>query len=177
LTRDEALMLSTWSGISTARRVNHLSGRGIGLDVVRDTVERLGGVISIRSEKGRGTQISLEVPLRMALIQTLLVRSSDELYALPMDAGLRALKRDRDTSHELVRLPSLRDGDHNSGSWVVEIKVGGERLGLLVDEVVGRREIVVKPLPPPLGRLSPYAGAAVLESGAIVLVVDPLQLR
>ena len=177
LTRDEALMLSTWSGISTACRVSHLSGRGIGLDVVRDTVERLGGVISIRSEKGRGTQISLEVPLRMALIQTLLVRSSDELYALPMDAGLRALKRDRDSSHELVRLPSLRDGDHNSGSWVVEIKVGGERLGLLVDEVVGRREIVVKPLPPPLGRLSPYAGAAVLESGAIVLVVDPLQLR
>ena len=177
LTRDEALMLSTWSGISTAFRVSHLSGRGVGLDVVRDTVERLGGVISIRSEKGRGTQISLEVPLRMALIETLLVRSADELYALPMDAGLRALKRDGDSSHELVRLPSLREGDGNSGSWVVEINVGGERLGLLVDEVVGRREIVVKPLPPPLGRLRPYAGSAVLENGAIVLVVDPLQLR
>ncbi len=177
LTRDEALMLTTWSGISTASRVSHLSGRGVGLDVVRDTVERLGGLLSICSELGTGTQVSLEVPLRMALIQTLLVRSCGELFALPMDAGLRALKRDRDSTLELIHLPSRREEDRSSGSWVVEFKTGGGRLGLLVDEVVGRREIVVKPLPPPLGSLRPYAGAAVLENGSIVLVVDPLQLR
>ena len=76
-----------------------------------------------------------------------------------------------------MRLPAAAGADPGPGAWIVEIGGGANRVGLVVDEVLGRREIVVKPLPPPLGRLRPYAGAAVLDNGSIVVVVDPQQLR
>jgi len=183
MSREETLLLTARTGLSTAAGISHVSGRGVGLDVVRDTVERLGGALAIDSETGSGTRVSLEIPLRMALVQTLLVRSFGEYYALPMEAVERAIDSRRSLAEgsELVRLPpeagaAADSGGARSDSWVVVLGIGSRRLGLVVDEVLGRRELVVKPLKPPLSRLRPYSGASVLENGAIALVVDPLQL-
>jgi two-component system chemotaxis sensor kinase CheA len=196
MSREERLFLTTRTGFSTAESVSHLSGRGVGLDVVRDTVERLGGSLLIESAPGGGTRVSIEIPLRIALAQTLLVRSGGEYYALPMEAVERAIDENRGAgrfaaapdpdaagqSPERVRLQSSTGDAPESpgdpcGGWIVVLGIGSRRLGLVVDEVLGRRELVVKPLRPPLSQLRPFSGASVLEDGAIALVVDPLQLR
>ncbi len=189
---EEALMLTTLPRFSTATSVSHVSGRGVGLDVVRDSLERLGGLIEIASEPGQGTELRLWVPLNLALVPSLLVRCVEELYAIPLAAIQRTLPlresvRDPQDGREyleiddrridLVRLDrrlGLRTGECPvQGAKVVLIETAERLSGIVVDDVVRRQDIVVKPFPSPMSQMRTYSGAALLENGAVALVLDP----
>ncbi len=189
---EEALMLTTLPRFSTATRVSHVSGRGVGLDVVRDSLERLGGLIEIASKPGQGTELRLWVPLSLALVPSLLVRCVEELYAIPMAAIQRTLplrdpSRDLQDGREyleidagridLVRLDQrlgLRPAERQVDDAKVVLVHSGDRLaGIVVDDVVRRQDIVVKPFPSPMSQMRTYSGAALLENGAVALVLDP----
>ena len=177
----ELTQFLTRPGFSTAEQVSHVSGRGVGLDVVQSTVERIGGRIAVDSVPGEGTEIRLVVPARLSLIQILLVRSAGTVYGMPVDRVVRALPlseaRKLDDSPELVRLDerlaAVEDRDVKSALIVLVDGVERER-GLLVDELIGRREVVVRPLPPPLNLMRRYSGAALLDDGSVALVLDPV---
>jgi len=188
----DALLLATRPGFSTARELTPISGRGVGLDVVRRDVEELGGRLRIESHPNRGTRFELELPLNLALIPAVLVRCAGELYALPVREVLETLdleslrgrgatSRDAHETIELRRLDKRLDAAAPvaaaGGPGSVLLLAGGERpTGLIVDEVLGQRQIVVRPLREPLAGLRPYSGAALLEDGSIALVIDTRQL-
>jgi len=188
----EALMLTTRPGFSTAPELTQLSGRGVGMDVVRRNVEDLGGRLRIESQPERGTRVELELPLNLALIPAVLVRCAGELYALPVQQVLETLDLDavgtrvaagdevssaKNGAIELQRLSErlgIEEPDAQAGSpgAVLVLTEAPRRIGLVVDEVLGQRQIVVKPLREPLAGLRPYSGAALLEDAAIALVID-----
>jgi two-component system chemotaxis sensor kinase CheA len=189
LTDDEVLLLTTLPRFTTRRDADHISGRGVGLDVVRERVESIGGFLELRSEPGRGCELRMSVPLRRALIRTLLVRCAEELYAVPVDAILKSIDLNDPTltsaaDQPRVELIRLRD----------RLKLGSPRptpstraralllasvepsTALVVDEVIGRKDLVVQPLLAPLTSLREYSGAALLEDGSIAVVLDPQSL-
>jgi two-component system chemotaxis sensor kinase CheA len=182
----EAYQLACLPSLSTATRPTRFSGRGVGLDVVRENVERLGGRISIASSPGRGSRVELALPLTLALIQALLVRSAGQLFALPVTRVRTSLDwTDADEGGGVakpggadpVRLDEWlglnRAGSAGLARTALLLEAGGGSIGVVVDEVLGRREVVVRPLGPPLNSLVAYSGAAMLEDGSIVLVLDP----
>jgi two-component system chemotaxis sensor kinase CheA len=180
----EILMLVTLPGFTTATAVTHVSGRGVGLDVVRSAVERLGGLVQIESRPGLGTCLRLCVPASLTLLQALVVRCAGELFALPLPVVERVLGRgdlrEPLASAEVVFPLASRLGlgprDDDIRGCSIVLRAAGRRIGVVVDEVLGRREIVLRPLQPPLSLLRHYAGAAVLEDGSIVLALDPAHL-
>ncbi len=192
----EALLLSTLPGLSTAAKPTEVSGRGVGMDVVRSAIEGLGGRLEIDSDPGRGARIRILLPLTLAVVQALLVRSRGDLFALPISSAERMLplgEGTRRTAKGRPLLPEEEEGiellpldeclglDGERPPWqgtraVVVCPIGERRVGIVVDEVLGRREVVVRPLASPLRALETYSGAALLEDGSIVLVLDPASL-
>lgn len=181
----DALLLATLPKVSTHAQVTRFSGRGVGLDVVRDGVERLGGRLSIDSRPGRGTRIDLALPLTLALLQALLVRCGERLFALPIarvqstisweNSPKRSEAREGGPAlvHLRDRLDLGRTAAPTSDATALLFEIEGRPAALVVDEVIGRREIVVRPLGPPLNALRHYSGAALLDDGSIVLLLDP----
>jgi len=186
----EALMLITLPGFSTVEETNEVSGRGVGMDVVRHAVEAIGGRLRIEATPGRGTRFELSLPPTVALVQTYLVRASGMTFAVPLasltrmapmdDQGTtwREGRRFWNSGSEEIPVWALRDvlgltgAAEGSGMAIIGESARGTMVGVDVDEVIGRREIVVRPLPPPLTGLRGYSGAAVLDDGSIVLVLD-----
>ena len=193
LTLRDTLMLTTLPGFSTARRVSHVSGRGVGLDVVRDSLMQLGAQLEIRSVFGRGTRIRMSVPLNLAAIQTLLLRCAGATYAVPIEAvrwtttlsGPEFAEtpdelKTADGSVPLLRLDrhlGVRDRHAGlaEGSWAVVLCSGDRRVALVVDDLAGREDILVRPLRSPLTPLRDYSGAALLADGTVALLLDPGQ--
>jgi chemosensory pili system protein ChpA (sensor histidine kinase/response regulator) len=183
-------------GFSTAQEVTELAGRGVGMDVVRAEAAALGGRISIESEPGKGAQFTIRLPLTLAVTQVILVSTGGRTYAVPsvlveqvqqlksnplMSAyndGAIIWQGNRVSIHYLSALL----GDANASpvaqqySPVVILKSGNERVAIHVDEVIGNREVVVKNIGPQLARMLGIAGATVLGSGDIVLILNPVQL-
>jgi two-component system chemotaxis sensor kinase CheA len=192
LSDGEALLLATRPGFSTARELTPISGRGVGLDVVRRDVEKLGGRLRIESQPTRGTRFELELPMNLALIPAVLVRCAGDLYALPVREVQETLElesvrgnsaRSREARQELElrrldeRLHAVAALEEADRPGSVLVLAGGDRpRGLIVDEVLGQRQVVVRPLREPLTGLHPYSGAALLEDGSIALVIDAAQL-
>lgn len=186
LNDSEALSLATLPGLSTATAVTEVSGRGVGLDVVRDRIESLGGILEIESTPGKGTAVRIAVPLRLALVRTMLVRIGGQLFGVPVDTVQRtsrlsdAFSPDAPTRfRNLVRLDrrlGCDDGAEPDRPWVLCVESESQSVGLVVDEVVGRRDVVVKPFRSPLAHMREYTGAAILEDGGIALVLDALYL-
>jgi two-component system chemotaxis sensor kinase CheA len=179
-----ALMLATLPNVSTAAQVSHVSGRGVGLDVVRDVVKRLGGLLDIQSTPGAGTTVCLTVPFSIAQFGALVVRSGGCLFAIPMSAVERAVdgaeSRDVAAGHAAVglaeRLGIPRHDAQGDPRWWITVRTGERVAGLGVDEIVGQEELVVEPMRRPLAALPFYAGTALLDDGAIALVLDPSRL-
>jgi two-component system chemotaxis sensor kinase CheA len=188
LTDEEALLLATFPRLSTRSAPDHISGRGVGLDIVRERVESIGGFVEIRSEPGRGCELRMSVPLRRALIQTLLVRCAGELFAIPLDAVVKTVDLDQletapDGGRGPVRLKlaqrlGLRSSDEvqRARPRALLLDAAERPTALVVDEVIGRQDLVAQPLHPPLAQLREYSGAALLEDGTIVPIVDPSYL-
>ena len=190
LTDEELLRLISRAGFSTAEQVTDLSGRGVGIDAVYNRVRSLGGSVDIRTAPGTGTTVTLRLPLTLAIVRSLLARVGDETYAIPMThvsetvelqaAILRSLKgREvlmlREEVLPLVRLRRLLawDGPLKRGmEQVVIVEMGDQRAALVVDELIGQQEIVVKQFDGVREGLALFGGATILGDGAPALIID-----
>jgi two-component system, chemotaxis family, sensor kinase CheA len=197
---EEKLALIFLAGVSTAKQVSDISGRGVGLDVVKANLDRLGGKVEIHSRPGQGTAFRIKLPLTLAIIPSLLVQSGAEPMAIPLvnvqelvrlSAAEIPRKIDRVGSAEvltlregvlpLVRLDRIMDLPYAQGGAgeamnVVVLSGGSFRYGLVVERLHGTVEIVVKPLGRHLKHLSEYAGATILGDGGIALILDAVGL-
>ena len=193
LTDQETLNLIFESGFSTAAEITEVSGRGIGMDVVRTVLDRLKGTVHISSQKGRGTTIQLRAPLTLASIQTLLFRVGGRLFAVPLSSVVeitrimdpdihrvdqREVLRLRDQILTLVRLDHLsrlRSIDTQpirKKHFVIVIGAAEKRFGLIVDSLVGEEELVIKALPGEIVSSDLVSGASILGDGTVVLILN-----
>jgi two-component system chemotaxis sensor kinase CheA len=190
----DVLQLVCRPGFSTAPEVTETSGRGVGMDVVKTAVENLGGVLDIQSKPGGGTRILLKLPLSVAIIQILLVESAGHTIGIPITRVLRTLEVSRDEvrrsgrqmlipfEDETIPLLSLRKlmrqpaGPVRGNLPVVVTEGRRRKVGLVVDRLVGQREVFVKALAPPLDRLPGLNGATVLGDGSVIFIIDPQSL-
>ncbi|KAB1075116.1 hybrid sensor histidine kinase/response regulator [Methylobacterium planeticum] len=182
------------AGFSTAKAVTSVSGRGVGMDVVKTNIETIGGVIDINTQLGRGTTFTIKIPLTLAIVAALIVKAGDHRFAVPQVAVLELVRVDKTTGQRVERIngsPVLRlrerllpivtltgllgqdNGTEAETGFVVVAQVGRQRFGILVDEVFHTEEIVVKPMSSKLRHIPLFAGNTILGDGAVVLIVDP----
>jgi two-component system chemotaxis sensor kinase CheA len=189
LSDDELIRLISRPGFSTAERVTDISGRGVGIDAVHARIRSLGGSVEIRSTPGAGTTVTLRLPLTLAILRALLVRVDGDTFAVPMthvnetveleSAALKSVKGHevlmlRDDVLPLVRFRSLL-GMASEGSrlpQVIVLEVGERRAGLVVDELAGQQDIVVKQFDAVRNAATLFSGATILGDGAPALIVD-----
>ncbi|MYN28069.1 response regulator [Duganella sp. CY42W] len=172
-------------GFSTADTLTELSGRGVGMDVVQSEAQALGGRVDMLSEPGKGTRFTIRLPLTLAVTQVVLLAAGGKTYALPAilveqvlqmkDAAL-AEARENGMQYLPTLLGDSAQPPVQRSSPVMMLKNGNERLALQVDEVLGNREVVIKNIGPQLSRMVGIAGATVLGTGDIVLILNPVAL-
>jgi two-component system chemotaxis sensor kinase CheA len=194
LDSQDVLNLVFEPGFSTASEVTEVSGRGVGMDVVRTVLDRLKGTVHISSSMGKGTSIQLRVPLTLASIQTLLFRVGGRLFAVPLSSVIeitrvneqevtrvdqREVLRLREQILTLVRLGGLgrihavdAGGEKKKKSFVIVIGVAEKRFGLVVDSLVGEEELVIKALPGDIVASDLVSGASILGDGTVVLILN-----
>jgi two-component system chemotaxis sensor kinase CheA len=184
----QAIELLFQPGFSTAEVTSDLSGRGVGMDVVRATVRRLGGEVAMSSEPGHGTTAQIRLPLTLAIMNALLVEAAGLPFAVPLDRVERTLGLAEHTIRSVAgqKMVVLREGalplldaaaalGHEScreSTYGVVVRAAEQRVVLAVDRLVGQRELVTRPLPSALGEHAAVSGGAVLSNGDIALIVD-----
>ena len=195
MTTREILDFVFLPGFSTAEKISDLSGRGVGMDVVRSNLTKLNGTIELESKLGAGTTVFLRLPLTLAILPVLLVEVGNEIYALPLrsvveTARIRATELHRFEGSELLHLrgetvPLLRlrqifkvqyRADEKGSDKVVILGIGEKRIALLVDNLIGQESTVIKPLGSYLHHCSGIAGATISGDGRVRLVLDPADL-
>jgi two-component system chemotaxis sensor kinase CheA len=184
------------AGFSTAKVVTGVSGRGVGMDVVRTNIEKLNGLIELDSARGKGTTITIKLPLTLAIIQGLLVESDDEIFILPLASVHETARTEQSNVYYINQRPVLRLRDEiipiiNLGHmlrtnaagfvmtekpYIVIVGLADRKLGLLIDRFLGQEEVVIKSLGSYLGSTEGVAGATILGDGRIRLIVDLLGL-
>jgi two-component system chemotaxis sensor kinase CheA len=189
---DDVLSILFQPGFSTAKAVTEISGRGIGMDVAKRDIDRLGGNIKIYSTPGKGTRIRLKLPLTLAIIKALLVRVGDNTFILPINNVLESFiinedqikiidKKEtcilRDKVIPLARLNQLleiesNNQDFDNGLFVIIVEYKNKHIGLIVDELVGQQEVVIKSLGASLGQVQGFAGATIIKDGSVALILD-----
>ena len=194
MTDRQALRFIFEPGFSTTTEVTHLSGRGVGMDVVRSNIERVGGSVDINSVRDHGCTVRIRLPLTLAIVSSLIVRSDTELFAFPQASVLELIRLTPDdvtrfdTLHN-VRLFRLRDQlmpvvsladsfclachQPSDVTTLVVCQAGSTRFGIIVDDVVDTQEIVVKPVGRLTRAIGCYAGCTILGDGRVVMIVDP----
>jgi two-component system chemotaxis sensor kinase CheA len=199
ITKEEIFNLIFLPGFSTAEKITEISGRGVGMDIVRSSILAAKGKFTINSEAGQGTTIVIELPLSAALSQTLLVELGSDAYAIPVDVIEKTLKIHssrlktvmgqssivyQDKVMPVTALSNLLWGKKTNeknklGAGDLKVLILGhreQRLGVIVDRIIRREEILVKPLPKGLGSHSMLAGASILGNGRTVLVIEASEL-
>ena len=180
-------------GFSTAAEVTSISGRGVGMDVVRSNIEQIGGTVDLKSVAGAGTIFTIKIPLTLAIVSALIVEAAGERFAIPQlsvlelvragGAGEHRIERIKDTPvlrlrNKLLPLLYLKevfrlgDSDRESG-FVVVIQVGNQVFGAVVDGVLHTEEIVIKPMSSKLRHLAVFSGTTILGDGSVIMIVDP----
>jgi two-component system chemotaxis sensor kinase CheA len=184
-------------GFSTAQQVTSVSGRGVGMDVVKTNIERIGGTIELRSKEGRGTTFTIKIPLTLAIVSALIVQAGGERFAIPQIGVVELVRvgdehegntriemikdapvlRLRDRLLPLVSLSSLlRLREAPVGGlkgYVVVMQVGANVFGIVVDRVFDTEEIVVKPVAPILRHITMFSGNTILGDGSVIMILDP----
>lgn len=186
----EALHLIFGSGFSTAKEVSEVSGRGVGMDIVRSNLQKLGGLIDLESQVGEGTTFTLRLPLTLAIIRGLLVRENGNVYVLPLGSVVETLffrteevqsinQKEvillRGMTTPLVRLPQLFHGGavrETAPGYIVIVGLADSRVGLVVEDLVGEQEVVIKSLSGLVGELKGISGATILGDGRVALILD-----
>lgn len=193
LTDKDALQFIFASGLSTAEQVSEVSGRGVGMDIVRSNIQKLGGIIDVESTPGRGTRFSLRLPLTLAIIRGLLVSVGGVVYVIPLGSVVETLliqRKDVQTVHAreviLIRgvtTPLVRMGEvlgitrgwerkQEEEFYVVIVGVAEQRIGLVVDRLIGEQEVVIKSLSGFVGDVPGVSGATILGDGNVALIAD-----
>ncbi len=187
----EVLRIIMEPGFSTAEKTTETSGRGVGMDVVKKNIERLNGMIEINSKPGKGTRMRIKIPLTMAIIQALMVRVGREKFTIPLttvEETLRIFRHEisviegvnvihiRDITMPIFRLDKIyhidRSHEDEDKMFVVVVSTGTQEVGLVVDELLGQEEVVIKPLADYLRQESGFGGATILGDGGISLILD-----
>lgn len=196
MTEDEKVRLIFGSGFSTADQITDVSGRGVGMDVVKTKIEVLNGTIDVKTEIGEGTEIKIKLPLTLAIIEALMVKLENEIYAIPLanivetidvssqDVKIVQGERVIMLRGEIVPLLNLSSilevetdkAELEDNNTVVIVKVGNRKLGLIVDVLIGQQEIVIKSLGKMFTGTKGITGATVLGNGAVALILDVLTL-
>lgn len=190
------------AGFSTAEKVTSVSGRGVGMDVVRSNIEKIGGTVDLKSVEGKGTSFSIKIPLTLAIVSALIVKCQEERFAIPQISVLELVRASNETDHRIEYIndtPVLRlrdrllplvylkkilglqeQGDQAEGDdaissedFIVISQVGTFTFGIVVDQVFDAEEIVVKPMAPLLRDLPVYSGNTILGDGSVIMILDP----
>ncbi len=193
----DAINLIFLPGFSTLESASDLSGRGVGMDVVRTTVDALGGAVWLTSERGKGTTVSISLPLSMAVSHVLIIQSGGRRYGIPMEAVVQTLRVHRDAIHRikgrattvirdkvvtLIALNELLEIDHvqvvnEDGEYaVVVLAVKGEMVGIIVDRFDETADIILKPLSGLLSMVGVFSGTAIMGDGSVLLIINPKEL-
>ena len=197
ITDQEAINLIFAPGFSTVETVSDLSGRGVGMDVVRNALDKVGGSVALSSEVGKGTTLRLSLPLSMAVTNVMIIESDGQLFGIPMDAVAETVRVPRAAIHSIKRrrtavlrgrivpLTSLNDllgisaeprvNDDDEIATLV-LRMGDEHAGLLVDDFKEVVDVILKPMPGDLAKLACYAGTALLGDGSVLVVLNPKEL-
>lgn len=193
LTEKESLQLIFASGLSTAQQISDISGRGVGMDIVRSNIQKLGGIIDLESTVGVGSKFSLRLPLTLAIIRGLLVKVGGVVYVLPLNSVIETLNISRSEVQTItgkeavvirgqtVPLVQLRkvfssrnfvEGSKEANHYIVIVGLADQRLALVVDSLVGEQEVVIKSLSRYCGDVRGISGATILGNGNVALIVD-----
>ncbi|QIK36669.1 chemotaxis protein CheA [Caldichromatium japonicum] len=194
LSDQEAQNLIFAPGFSTAEQVTDLSGRGVGMDVVRTALERVGGTVELHSQVGRGTIIRLSLPLSMAVTNVMIIESDDQIFGMPMDTVVETVRLPQGQIHgikhrrtavlrgkivplvalnDLLAIPAAPRPNAENELAVLVVRAGSEVVGLLVDDFREVIDVILKPLPGELSKLACYAGTALLGDGSVLMVLNP----
>ncbi|MCR5081007.1 MAG: chemotaxis protein CheA [Treponema sp.] len=194
ISNQEAYNLIFLPGFSTSDKISNVSGRGVGLDVVKTMVEKLKGTISVSSELGKGSKFSIRLPLTLAIIQGLLVRVGKELYSIPITNVVESQRVKKESINtidnyevlnvrnevisilRLGRLFNIRKTDDGEYCFIVIVGSAEKKIGVMVDELIGEEDVVIKPLQDQFSASPGIAGATVLGDGSVSLIVDVNQL-
>ena len=182
-------------GFSTAQRVSSVSGRGVGMDVVKTNITKLNGIITVESEVGKGTRFTLKLPLTLAIIQGLLVGVGGETFAVPLSSVLEVVRTSRSevstvNGREVIRLREtvlplvdiseiLNVPGRDTGVkafYTVVVGVANKKFGIVVDRLIGQKEIVIKPLGAYLKNIPGIAGSTILGDGRVIMIIDAGEL-
>ena len=191
----ELINLIFSQGFSTAEAVSNISGRGVGMDVVKTNIEKIGGTVDIHSQAGQGTTLKVKIPLTLAIIPALVVACGPLRYAIPQVNLMELVRLDGESVIEYIQgspvyrlrgnlLPlvylsevlELEKQSHSNSVNMVVLQAGPCRFGLLVDSIHDTEEIVVKPLGKQLSGITVYAGATIMGDGKVVLILDAMGL-
>jgi two-component system chemotaxis sensor kinase CheA len=190
LSEREILDLVFAPGLSTSAEVTETSGRGVGMDVVRANIGNLGGIVDVESEPGKGTTVTITLPITLAIIQALIVGVADQRFAIPLNSVHETLLVDpeeiqRSEGREMLNLRgealllrclqeefSLGESSRASKQYAVVVRVGDARLGLLVDRLEGQQDTVIKVIQGPVAAVRGIAGATEFGDQGAVLVID-----
>ena len=194
LSDQEAYNMIFQPGFSTADKISNVSGRGVGLDVVKTMVEKLKGTINITSTLHKGTKFSIRLPLTLAIIQGLLVRVGKEVYSIPIANVIESQRIKKDTINtidnyevlnvrnevisilRLNRLFNIRNTKDDEWSFIVIVGSQEKKIGVMVDELIGEEDVVIKPLRDQFTTSPGIAGASILGDGSVSLIIDVSQL-
>ncbi|WP_445376470.1 hybrid sensor histidine kinase/response regulator [Niveispirillum fermenti] len=183
-------------GFSTAAKVTSVSGRGVGMDVVKTNIEKIGGTIEMRSVEGRGTTFTIKIPLTLAIVSALIVECASERFAVPQISVIELVRAADDSEHKIERIngaPVLRlrnrllplvslqkllklgsaEDDEKRETFIVVSQVGNYTFGIIVDRVFDTEEIVVKPVAPILRHIELFSGNTILGDGSVIMILDP----
>ncbi len=195
MSKRDALQLIFAPGFSTAAKVTSVSGRGVGMDVVRTNIADLKGFIDIETEIGKGTTFFIKLPLTLAIIQGLIVVSGKERFAIPLNSVLNVVSVDSHSIYtlnqvEVIRIredviPLLRldealdvpdKKESMKDSYVVIVGVGSQQIGIVVDTLLGQQEVVIKSLGEYLGTIKAISGSTIMGDGSVIMIVDIAEL-
>jgi two-component system chemotaxis sensor kinase CheA len=194
LTDVEAFNLIFEPGFSTAKTITDISGRGVGLDVVRRQIEKLNGTVTVSSEKGKGTKFVIKLPLTLAIIQGLLVRVGTEIYSIPITSVIESLRlkpedikmidnyevfnirNDVISLLRLNRLFGIKTQEQQEYNFIVIVGTAEKKMGFMVDSLIGEEDVVIKPLRDQYTNSPGIAGASILGDGSVSLIIDVGQL-
>ncbi|MDR2501004.1 MAG: chemotaxis protein CheA [Treponema sp.] len=194
LTDVEAFNLIFEPGFSTAKAITAISGRGVGLDVVRRQIEKLNGTVTVNSERGRGTKFTIKLPLTLAIIQGLLVRVGTEIYSIPITSVIESLRikpedirridnyevfnirNDVLSLLRLNRLFGIKNEESQDYHFIVIVGTAEKKMGFMVDSLIGEEDVVIKPLRDQYTNSPGIAGASILGDGSVSLIIDVSQL-
>ncbi|WP_207476553.1 hybrid sensor histidine kinase/response regulator [Arenibaculum pallidiluteum] len=181
-------------GFSTAQQVTSVSGRGVGMDVVKTNIEKIGGTIEMKSQTGRGSSFIIKIPLTLAIVSALIVECAAERFAIPQISVIELVRAASDSEHtiehingtpvlrlrnrllplvSLQKLLRLGDAQEQSETFIVVTQVGTYTFGIIVDRVFDTEEIVVKPVAPILRHIEMFSGNTILGDGSVIMILDP----